>query len=258
MPRWPGGWFAGSFHSSRPGWPSSVESRDHVAPSSRLSNTPADSAPARSRPCAAVRPETFDSLRSPFSYERPSLESVQLSPSSALRHTPAPCHSLAAAAYSAPRRGVVDRVVDRPAVAERPAHAPVAAVRVALEQEAALPRADEDGDARGHLDHPRLPSPDRCIRASSSRFARPVRVGRAAPNSSVILASAAACARRRSRARPSASAPRSPPARRTPSRSSAAGEVHRPHVRARAPRRRRPQPSMSSSPTMPQHMCPRA
>src|SRR5207247_790604 len=98
-PRWPGGWLAGSFHLSRPGWPSSVLSSDQVAPPSRLSNTPAASAPASTRPCAAVRPETFESLRPlPSSYASPSLDSSQVSPRSLLRQTPAPCHSLAAAA----------------------------------------------------------------------------------------------------------------------------------------------------------------
>ena len=61
-PRWPGGWFAGSFQASRPGCPSSVLSSDQVTPPSLLSKIPADSAPARSRPCAAVRPDTFDSF----------------------------------------------------------------------------------------------------------------------------------------------------------------------------------------------------
>src|SRR5258707_2096544 len=102
MPRWPGGWFAGSFHLSLPGMPSSVERRDHVAPPSVLSKMPGDSAPASRRPCAAVRPETFEILRPALSssaYTRPSLDSSHVSPMSVLRQTPAPCHSLAAAAY---------------------------------------------------------------------------------------------------------------------------------------------------------------
>ena len=37
MPRWPGGWFAGSFQTSLPGWPSSVLRSDHVLPPSRRS-----------------------------------------------------------------------------------------------------------------------------------------------------------------------------------------------------------------------------
>ena len=61
-PRWPGGWFAGSSQSSLPGWPSSVLSSDHVAPPSRLSKMPGASAPASRRPCAAARPETFESF----------------------------------------------------------------------------------------------------------------------------------------------------------------------------------------------------
>ena len=60
-------WFAGSFQPSLPGWPASVLSSDHVTPPSRLSKMPTASAPASSRPCAAVSPETFDSFRSPSS-----------------------------------------------------------------------------------------------------------------------------------------------------------------------------------------------
>ena len=43
------GW-PGRSSASRPGWPSSVLSSDQVAPPSRLSNTPAASAPASSAP----------------------------------------------------------------------------------------------------------------------------------------------------------------------------------------------------------------
>ena len=50
MPRCPGGWLAGSFHPSLPGWPSSVLRIFHVWPPSLLSNTPGISAPAKSRP----------------------------------------------------------------------------------------------------------------------------------------------------------------------------------------------------------------
>ena len=64
-PRWPGGWFSGSFHDGRAGWPSIVLSNDQVAPPSRLSNTPGISAPAKIRPLAAVSPDTFDSLSGP-------------------------------------------------------------------------------------------------------------------------------------------------------------------------------------------------
>jgi hypothetical protein len=67
MPRWPGGWFSGMFQSSRPGCPSSVLLSDQVAPPSRLSNTPAASAPASTRPCAADSPDTFESFSSPSS-----------------------------------------------------------------------------------------------------------------------------------------------------------------------------------------------
>ena len=67
MPRCPGGWFSGLFQSARPGWPSSVESSDQVAPPSRLSKRPAASAPAITRPCAAISPATLDSRSSPSS-----------------------------------------------------------------------------------------------------------------------------------------------------------------------------------------------
>jgi hypothetical protein len=64
-PRWPGGWFAGSFHDSRAGWPSIVDSSDHVAPPSRLSKTPGASTPAKMRPFAAVRPEILETFSGP-------------------------------------------------------------------------------------------------------------------------------------------------------------------------------------------------
>ena len=67
MPRCPGGWFSGMFHFVRPGWPSSVVRSDQVAPPSWLSNRPAASAPATTRPCAAISPATLDSRSSPFS-----------------------------------------------------------------------------------------------------------------------------------------------------------------------------------------------
>ena len=98
MPRWPGGWFAGSFQASLPGWPASVLSSDHVVPPSVDSKMPGASTPANRRPCAAVSPEILDSFSPPSGYESPSLESSHVSPRSVLRHTPAPCHSLAAAA----------------------------------------------------------------------------------------------------------------------------------------------------------------
>ena len=64
-------WSAGS--------PSSVLSSDHVAPPSRLSKMPAASPPASTRPCAAARPEIFDSLSPSAPWTRPSLDSSQLS-----------------------------------------------------------------------------------------------------------------------------------------------------------------------------------
>jgi len=100
MPRLPGGWFAGSFQPSLPGWPSSRLTTDQVRPPSSDRKTPGISAPANRRPCAAVRPETFETLSpSPwFSYERPSLECSHVSPRFSLRQTATPCHELAAAA----------------------------------------------------------------------------------------------------------------------------------------------------------------
>ena len=47
-----------------PGWPSSVLSSDQVCAPSRLSKTPQPSPPASRRPCAAVRPEIFESFSS--------------------------------------------------------------------------------------------------------------------------------------------------------------------------------------------------
>ena len=87
---------SGTFHFVRPGWPSSVLTSDQVWPSSLLSNTPAASAPTRTRPCAAAMPESLDSFISAPGNSRPSLDSVQVSPRSLLRQTAAPCHSLAA------------------------------------------------------------------------------------------------------------------------------------------------------------------
>jgi hypothetical protein len=65
IPRWPGGWFAGSSHSSLPGWPSRAESFDQVTPPSVLSKIPGISTPASSRPFRAARFETFDIFFSP-------------------------------------------------------------------------------------------------------------------------------------------------------------------------------------------------
>jgi hypothetical protein len=51
------------------------------------------------------KPETLDSRRSSPGYDRPSLDSSQVAPRSSLRQTPAPCHSLAAAATSSAEAG---------------------------------------------------------------------------------------------------------------------------------------------------------
>ena len=118
-PRWPGGCLPGSFQSPRPGWPSSVLRSDQVAPPSRLSNTPAASAPASSRPCAAVRPEIFESLRPLSSYESPSLESSQrLSEIGAAPDTGTVPLARRGGVDGA-GSGVVHGVVDRPALAVR-------------------------------------------------------------------------------------------------------------------------------------------
>ena len=99
MPRWPGGCWFGSSHSSLPGWPASVVSSEKLSPPSVLSKIPGASAPTSSFPSVAASEATFDTFRSPASsYVRPSLECAQVSPRSLLRHTADPCHSLAAAA----------------------------------------------------------------------------------------------------------------------------------------------------------------
>ena len=99
MPRWPGGWLAGSSQPSLPGSPDSVESSDQVAPPSRLSKIPGASTPTSTRPFLTARFETFESLRpASASYAMPSLECSHVSPRSELRQTAEPCHSLAAAA----------------------------------------------------------------------------------------------------------------------------------------------------------------
>ena len=98
MPRWPGGWFAGSSHSSRPGWPSSVDSFDQrlaaVAALADAGRLGADEHAPVARPRGD---ETFEIFRS-SSCASPSLECAHVSPLSPLRQTAEPCHSLAAAA----------------------------------------------------------------------------------------------------------------------------------------------------------------
>jgi hypothetical protein len=64
-PRCPGGCCAGSFHASRPSYPSRVVISENVFPPSVLSKSPADSAPTSKRPCAGIRLETFDSFNPP-------------------------------------------------------------------------------------------------------------------------------------------------------------------------------------------------
>ena len=63
MPRWPGGWFAGSSHSSLPGWPASVVRSDQLTPPSRLSKIPGASAPTSTRPSCTASVEIFETLR---------------------------------------------------------------------------------------------------------------------------------------------------------------------------------------------------
>ncbi len=65
MPRWPGGWFAGSSQPSLPGWPASVVSGDKVLPPSLLSKIPGISTPTSTRPFFTARFETFDIFFSP-------------------------------------------------------------------------------------------------------------------------------------------------------------------------------------------------
>ena len=60
MPRWPGGWFAGSSQPSLPGWPASVVSSDQVSPPSRLSKTPGASTPTSTARAPAASAETFE------------------------------------------------------------------------------------------------------------------------------------------------------------------------------------------------------
>ena len=100
MPRWPGGCIAGSFQTSRPDAPSSVERSENVWPPSALSKRPTVSAPTSSRPCLCASPETLFTFRSlPSGYAMPSLDYSHVSPRSVLeRQTPAPCHSEAAVA----------------------------------------------------------------------------------------------------------------------------------------------------------------
>ena len=88
MPRWPGGWFAGSSQASLPGWPASVVSSDQrlaaVACSRRCP------APRRRRGRArraTASDETFDTLRvaavavgEAFARERPGLAEVAAAP----------------------------------------------------------------------------------------------------------------------------------------------------------------------------------
>ena len=63
IPRWPGGWFAGSSQASLPGWPASVESSDQLSPPSALSKMPGASTPTRTRPPEAESDETFEIFR---------------------------------------------------------------------------------------------------------------------------------------------------------------------------------------------------
>src|SRR5215475_11728811 len=99
MPRCPGGWFAGSSHSSLPCWPERVDRSDQVWPLSRLSKMPGASTPTSRRSPARASVETLEILRPSSSpYERPSLDISHVSPRSALRQIDEPCHSLAAAA----------------------------------------------------------------------------------------------------------------------------------------------------------------
>ena len=99
IPRWPGGWFAGSSQASLPGWPASVVSSDQFSPPSLLSKIPGASTPTSSLSPVVISVETLETFRPSSSpYEIPSLECSHVSPRSRLRQTAEPCHSLAAAA----------------------------------------------------------------------------------------------------------------------------------------------------------------
>ena len=58
-PRWPGGWFVGMFHSSRPAARERGLERPGRAAVAALEHARRLGA-CRRRPCAAVSPETFD------------------------------------------------------------------------------------------------------------------------------------------------------------------------------------------------------
>ena len=73
----------------------------------------------------------------------PADEWVHVAPRSSLRQTAGPNHGLPAAARMAPLARLDDEVVDRPALAQRPAHGPVATRLVALEDERPLLGPDE-------------------------------------------------------------------------------------------------------------------
>ena len=132
------------FQASRPGWSSSVLSRDHVLAPSRLSNTPQPSPPASRRPCAG---EQARDLREPelavlavaeaLARELPRLAEIVAAPDAGAMPF------AGGGGVDRARVRIVDRVVDGPALAVGPARRPRAAVGVALQDEAALARSDE-------------------------------------------------------------------------------------------------------------------
>src|SRR5262249_19235388 len=63
MPRWPGGWFAGSSQASLPCCPDRVDRSDQFLPLSRLSKIPGGSALTSRRSPALAGVETFEILR---------------------------------------------------------------------------------------------------------------------------------------------------------------------------------------------------
>ena len=141
-PRWPGGWLAGSSQPSLPGSPASVESSPHVEPPSRLSKIPGASTPARIRPASrrATRSSTACGRRPRTRSLRSRATTSRRGPGSARRPSRA---TRCAGGVDRPRRRIEDRVVDGPALAVRPTQLPVAAVAVALQDEAALAGSDQ-------------------------------------------------------------------------------------------------------------------
>ena len=63
IPRWPGGWFAGSSQRELPGAPASVVRSENVLPPSDDSKIPGASAPTSKPPPVTARFAIFETLR---------------------------------------------------------------------------------------------------------------------------------------------------------------------------------------------------